>query len=87
MGTILTAESMRKRITHVSWCYMHRYSGEDVDSLIIHCRVATAAVGGPELVSKTVNYAKYSKGSIALLKFQKKRGLKAYSPMSFMWVV
>lgn len=37
-GTILTAENLRKRnITYVSWCYMCKCSGEEVDHLLLHC--------------------------------------------------
>lgn len=40
-GVILTAENLRKRgITLVSWCYMCKSSGEEVDHLMLHCPVS-----------------------------------------------
>nr|XP_009771141.1 PREDICTED: uncharacterized protein LOC104221718 [Nicotiana sylvestris] len=42
-GVILTAENLRKRvITLVSWCYMCKSSGEEVDHLLLHCPVSSA---------------------------------------------
>lgn len=40
-GAILTAENLRKRkINYVSWCFMCKSSGDNVDHLLIHCPVA-----------------------------------------------
>lgn len=39
-GVILTAENLRKKIIHASWCYVCKSLGEDVNHLLLHCHVA-----------------------------------------------
>lgn len=41
-GVILTAENLRKRkVTCVSRCFICKESGEDVNHLLLHCRMAS----------------------------------------------
>jgi hypothetical protein len=40
-GKILTLDNLRKRrVIVVEWCYMCRRSGEPIDHLLLHCKVA-----------------------------------------------
>lgn len=42
MGAILAVENLRnRRITYISWFFMGRCSGGDVNHLLLHCKVAT----------------------------------------------
>lgn len=72
-GAILTAKNLRRRIRHVSWCYMCNCSGEDVDHLLLTLSSSYAPmVGGPKLLKSTMGHAKNSKGGNVHLSFQKK---------------
>jgi hypothetical protein len=41
LGKILTLDNLRKRnVIVVDWCYMYKKSGESIDHLILHCKIA-----------------------------------------------
>lgn len=43
---ILTVKNLRnKKIIYVNWCFMCKNSGEDVDHLLLHCRVTSHMCG------------------------------------------
>ena len=91
-GVILTAENLRKRgITLVSWCYMCKSSGEEVDHLLLHCPVSSALwrailnlFGIQWVMPSTVKEMLYSWAG-----FRRRRKQKAwkFAPLALMWVV
>lgn len=40
-GVILTVENLRiQKVVRLSWCFLHKEAIEDVDHILLHCKLA-----------------------------------------------
>lgn len=88
---ILPVEYQRKRnVTHISWCFMCKSSGEDVDHLLLHCRVASRLWWEIQLVWNISSYARHGERvefSWNCGRWKRRRRAWDVTPLALMWVV